>query len=292
MSNGSRTVPVAPLSVALLSWTLLWTSLRTLLRTSLPILLLASLLAGCGSSPFEPSDGPPARRIDPGSLRDAVPRKDPITRAGNTSPYTVLGKTYWVMTNPAGYNERGVASWYGSKFHGRPTANGEPYSLYEMTAAHRSLPIPCYVRVTNLENGKATIVRVNDRGPFHSERIIDLSYAAAVKLGFAEKGTALVEISLVDVDNGAAVADTSGAIQQTGSRHFLQAGAFQSRQSADDLRNRLASVTEHPVRVDTVTGPSTLYRVRIGPLPTRNAAEQLRGQLLAGPLREAQVISE
>lgn len=270
--------------------------LRTVLAA--PLLLILLLLAGCGSSPFEPSDGPPAKRLDPNSIRDAVPRKDPITRAGNTSPYTVLGKTYQVMSNPAGYNQRGVASWYGSKFHGRPTANGEPYSLYEMTAAHRSLPIPCYVRVTNLENGKTTIVRVNDRGPFHQERIIDLSYAAAVKLGFAEKGTALVEISLIDVDNGSAVAsvaDTSGSGASGftgGGRHFLQAGAFQSRQLADDLRSRLASVTEHPVRIDTVSGPSTLYRVRIGPLPTRSAAEQLRGQLLAGQLAEAQIISE
>lgn len=251
------------------------------------------LLAGCGSSPFEASDGPPSTQLDPRSIKDAVPRRDPITRAGNTSPYTVLGKTYQVMKNPAGYRARGVASWYGSKFHGRPTANGEPYSLYEMTAAHRSLPIPCYVRVTNLENGRSTIVRVNDRGPFHSERIIDLSYAAAVKLGYAQKGTALVEIALIDVDNGAVAVDSRGTVEAVEhTRHFLQAGAFQNQQSAVALRSRLAAATDHPVRVDTVPGYPVIYRVRIGPLSSRYAAEQLRGQLLNEHLAEAQVISE
>ena len=255
-------------------------------------LAMLGLLAGCGSSPFEQQDGPPSVQLDPRTIKDAVPRRDPITRAGNTSPYTVLGKTYQVMKDPTGYRARGVASWYGSKFHGRPTANGEPYSLYGMTAAHRSLPIPCYVRVTNLENGKSTIVRVNDRGPFHSERIIDLSYAAAVKLGYANKGTALVEIALIDVDNGSVAAAIEPAGTIGSERHFLQAGAFQNQHSANRLRDRLTAVTKHPVRIDTVPGYPVIYRVRIGPLSSRYAAEQLRGQLLGEHLAEAQVISE
>lgn len=260
--------------------------------------VVLALLAGCSSAPFEPADSAPRKRLNPDRIQDAVPRRDPITRAGNTSPYTVLGKTYRVMTDPSGYRERGVASWYGKKFHGRPTANGEIYSVYAMTAAHRSLPIPCYVEVTNLENGRRTVVRVNDRGPFHAERIIDLSYAAAVKLGFAEKGTALVEISLIDMDNGPLVTARPSTGQALGpslaanDRHYLQAGAFQSHQLADQLRNRLSGATEHPVHIETVPGSPPLYRVRIGPLTSRHQAEQLRGRLLAEQVAEAQIISE
>lgn len=251
-------------------------------------LWLTLLLAGCGGTPFEPQDSAPDNELDPALIKDAVPRREVITRAGNKSPYTVLGKTYRVMDDPRGYRQRGIASWYGSKFHGRPTANGERYNLYAMTAAHRSLPIPCYVRVTNLENGKSTVVRVNDRGPFHHERVIDLSYAAAVKLGFARKGTALVEIALIDVDNEPA----RGVAVNSGGRHFLQAGAFQSRQLADSLQRRLSVAVQHPVTVEAADTQPVMYRVRIGPLANRDTAEQLRRRLLSEHLAEAQIISE
>lgn len=176
----------------------------------------ASLLAGCGSAPGR-RDGAPSRRLDPDNIEDAVPRKDPITRAGNKNPYTVLGKTYRILPSSKGYRARGVASWYGTKFHGENTANGERYDLYEMTAAHCTLPIPTYVLVTNLENGRQCVVRVNDRGPFESSRLIDLSYAAATKLGYVDKGTAQVEVAAIDPDDWPprAIAQTNSGRQTT-----------------------------------------------------------------------------
>ena len=138
-----------------------------------------------------PDDG---RILDPDNIPDAVPKLEPRTAAGNKTPYTVLGETYQVMPESNGYTAVGKASWYGKKFHGYKTSNGEIYDMYKMSAAHRNLPIPSYVRVTNLTNDRTAIVRVNDRGPFHSERIMDLSYAAAVKLDIVRNGTARVRI--------------------------------------------------------------------------------------------------
>ncbi|MGB5098829.1 MAG: septal ring lytic transglycosylase RlpA family protein, partial [Porticoccaceae bacterium] len=174
-----------------------------MLRVNLLAALLAVLLlAGCFGSrgPGGASagrDGPPGREAD-GDYPDVTPRSEAITGAGNKNPYTVLGKTYHLLPTAAGYREKGVASWYGTKFHGRATSNGEPYDMFAMTAAHKTLPIPAYVRVTNLENGRSAIVRVNDRGPFHDDRIIDLSYAAAKKLGVFDQGTARVEVVAID----------------------------------------------------------------------------------------------
>jgi rare lipoprotein A len=165
----------------------------------LALVVSTGLLSGCGGAGRK--DGAPARRLDPDSIKDAVPRRDPITRAGNKNPYTVLGQTYRILPSSKGYRARGVASWYGTKFHGENTANGERYDIYEMTAAHCTLPIPTYVLVTNLENGRQCIVRVNDRGPFVSDRLIDLSYAAATKLGYLGKGTAPVEVVAIDPDD-------------------------------------------------------------------------------------------
>ncbi len=172
---------------------------RALAYGVLLALLSTLLLNGCGL--FSRSDSAPTRKLDPNRIDDAVPRRDPITRAGNKNPYTVLGKTYRILPTAKGYSARGTASWYGTKFDGESTANGERYDLYGMTAAHCTLPIPTYVQVTNLENGKRCIVRVNDRGPFVDSRLIDLSYAAATKLGYAHKGTALVEVTAIDMDN-------------------------------------------------------------------------------------------
>ena len=160
------------------------------------VTVLGLLLSAC--SPFVHKDGAPAVSIDPNSVKDAIPRHDVVTRAGNKNPYTVFGKTYHLLPTAQGYREEGIASWYGTKFHGRPTANGEPYSLYGMTAAHKTLPIPCYARVTNLRNKKSIIVRINDRGPFKKGRIIDLSYAAAVKLGIVKSGTQKVFVEAIN----------------------------------------------------------------------------------------------
>ena len=164
--------------------------------------LLAALLVlgACGSNIR--GDGAPSS----GSLRipdlpdDPVPRPEPLSRYGNGPDYEVFGKRYTVMPTSANYQERGVASWYGKKFHGRLTSNREPYDMYEMTAAHKSLPLPTYVRVRNLENNKSVIVRVNDRGPFVHNRIIDLSYAAAMKLDMIRDGTSLVEVTAISFD--------------------------------------------------------------------------------------------
>ncbi|MET0380117.1 MAG: septal ring lytic transglycosylase RlpA family protein [Spongiibacteraceae bacterium] len=272
--------------------------------------VLLILLAGC-SGPGR-RDGVPSGRLDPDTIPDAQPRHEPITRAGNKNPYTVLGKTYRLLPTSKGYRARGTASWYGSKFHGASTANGETYDAMAMTAAHTTLPIPCYVQVTNLENGRRVIVRVNDRGPFVDNRIIDLSYAAATKLGYVNKGIALVEVTAIDVDNwppSRAAADMPAPLfapapsSNTGiearsavpaasdERHYVQAGAFSSERAASELRRQLARSTGQPVEVMPSTAPP-LYRVRVGPFASRDLAEQVRRDLAAGAARDARVISE
>jgi rare lipoprotein A len=268
-------------------------------------LAAALLLAGCGG--ISRHDGTPSRTLNADAIADAVPRRDPITSAGNKSPYTVLGKTYRVLPSAKGYRARGIASWYGTKFHGQSTANGERYDVYAMTAAHCTLPIPTYVQVTNLENGRKAIVRVNDRGPFVNDRLIDLSYAAAVKLGYAHKGTALVEVEAIDVDNWPpkkAVVEappvlqpprqsqpvSSNAVSAIG-HYYVQVGAFQVAQSAESLRQQVAGLTRYPVVVQTSAAP-VWYRVRVGPLLSRAEAELLRGQLLASAVEAARIVEE
>ncbi len=167
-----------------------------LFRALIPTALLV-VIGGCGSPGLR--DSGPNRPFDPDSVAEIEPRIEPRSRNGNPPSYRTLGKTYRVLKSSAGFRQRGAASWYGSKFHGRKTSNGERYDMYAISAAHNTLPIPTYLRVTNLANGRSLIVRVNDRGPFHSNRIIDLSYAAAAKLGYADKGTTQVEIRAIDV---------------------------------------------------------------------------------------------
>jgi len=162
------------------------------LREALAAVLVAALFAGCSTQVER--DGPPP---DPARASEApavVPKAEPRSRYGNPASYEVLGRRYYTLTSSEGFVERGVASWYGKKFHGRRTSSGEPYDMYKMTAAHKRLPLPTYVEVTNLDNGRKAIVKVNDRGPFHGNRIIDLSYAAALKLGIADAGTGFVEV--------------------------------------------------------------------------------------------------
>ena len=249
------------------------------LRQGFTVAVLAVLLGACSGS--EPrvaweNDGAPAVRLDPSQVRDAVPRPDPILDAGNTSPYTVNGVDYRVMTTAAGYREEGTASWYGTKFHGNKTANGEIYDVYLPSAAHRSLPIPSYVRVTNLDNARSIVVRVNDRGPFHAERVIDLSYAAAVKLGMIQHGTAPVRVEALDV---AGVDDRRGV--QAGDYRYLQLGAFSSADSALDLRNAVAALVSVPVTVTPVdVNGRRLSRVRVGPVRDGRELLRLQEQLL------------
>ncbi len=261
--------------------------------------LLAAVLAGCQSSGsvFEQKDGAPQHQVSAHHIADAVPRKDAITRAGNKNPYTVLGKTYHLLPTGTGYRQEGVASWYGTKFQGRPTANGEPYNLYGMTAAHRTLPIPAYVRVTNLDNNRTAIVRVNDRGPFHDQRIIDLSYAAAIKLGYADKGTARVLVEVIEPDTAPTPSSPSPILASTSTsvmppvsaavvapatvgRYFLQVAAFKDLALANKLRAELLASTEHAVAIKP-SQPAGFYRVQLGPMATLELAQKVSQKLVA-----------
>lgn len=220
-------------------------------------------------------DFAPLKAISPDEVSDAIPRADPILAVGNMSPYVVDGVTYEVLEDYRSYREQGIASWYGAKFTGHETSNGEFYDVYLPSAAHKSLPIPSYARVTNLENGKSIVVRVNDRGPFHSDRIMDLSYAAAVKLGYMEKGTARVEIEVLDV---AGVEDLRK--DAYGMYRFLQLGAFGKETTARTLMQELQVLLPAPVFIVPVeTGGTLLYRVRVGPVDNSNQLLALQQQL-------------
>ena len=229
-------------------------------------------------------DAAPLRHIGPEDVSDAVPRADPILAVGNSSPYTVNGQTYEILEDYLDYRERGTASWYGSKFHGHETSNGEIFDLYAASAAHKTLPIPSYARVTNLDNGRSVVVRVNDRGPFHGDRLIDLSYAAAVKLGYMEKGTARVEVAVLDI---AGVDDRRDA--PGGEYRYLQLGAFGSAASAQRLQAELQAFVQPPVSVSEVeSGGRTLYRVRVGPVDGADELALVQQQLRDGGYPEGQ----
>jgi len=246
------------------------------------ILLLILLLNTAACSFSGPRDGAPRKNIDVSNIPDATPKVEPITAAGNPSRYTVLGKTYTVMDDADGYVERGLASWYGTKFHGRKTSNGETYSMYAMTAAHKSLPIPTYVQVINLKNGREVIVRVNDRGPFHANRIIDLSYVAAKKLGIVGHGTGFVEVRSIDPRtwNKREARDKSAASSapvklSSSDSLFIQAGAFSSRHNATQLQQSLHELFPHRTVSLAFNDADNLYRVRIGPIPTVDEADKI-----------------
>lgn len=273
------------------------------------LLLVCLLLGGCisgGGSGGQHSDadGPPLGPYgNLAALPDAVPRYEPRSPRGNPDSYIVFGKTYRVMASASGYDQTGYASWYGRKFHGRDTSSGEPFNMYALSAAHRSLPIPCYVEVTNLENNRRTVLRVNDRGPFHSDRILDLSYAAAVKLGFHEQGTAKVRVRVVGPQATVASSGASptlpvpastpvmvGTQTPTAGQWFLQAGAFRQRDGALTLRQQLVTLSAVPTF--TVQVPADgLYRVRIGPFDSRPEAERAQQILAAARYPGAVILS-
>jgi rare lipoprotein A len=254
---------------------------------------LVVLLSACGRDRVRPEvppsgpgrDGAPVGQIDVSRIPEPVPRAEPRARYGNHSPYTVLGRTYRVMDSAKGYRERGVASWYGTKFHGKLTSTREPYDMLAFTAAHKTLPLPTYVRVTNLDNGQSLIVRVNDRGPFHPGRIIDLSYAAAIRLGIAAKGTGLVEVEALDPEHPEAA---PAPRPQTATPHplYVQAGSFASRDNALRLRQRLEAAGFDDLFLDRVlTRGELFHRVRIGPLDSVEAADALIERLAAIGIR-------
>jgi rare lipoprotein A len=244
--------------------------------------LVAALLALGACSGSEPrvaweGDGAPVVPLQAEDVADAVPRPDPILRAGNTSPYEIDGVQYTVLDSAAGYAESGIASWYGTKFHGRRTANGEVYDLYLATAAHRSLPIPSYVRVTNTGNGRSVVVRVNDRGPFHPDRLIDLSYAAATKLGFVNEGTARVRVETIEL----AGVDDRRAFD-SGEYRYLQLGAFENESAAQHLQQDVAGLVTAPVQITPVdVGGRRLSRVRVGPIADGDQLRAVQSMLIS-----------
>ena len=220
-------------------------------------------------------DSAPLRPISQDEVFDAIPQADPILRFGNVSPYVIDVVTYNVLEDYRDYREQGTASWYGAKFSGHKTSNGELYDLYQPSAAHKTLPIPSYARVTNLENGKSIVVRVNDRGPFHSDRIIDLSYAAAVKLGYMEQGTAQVEVEVMEV---VGVEDRRDPLY--GNYRYLQLGAFGREASAQTLVEALKPLLTAEVFVSVVESDGTLlYRVRVGPVDDKSHLLAVQQQL-------------
>jgi rare lipoprotein A len=256
-------------------------------------LVLALVLASCTMPVWEEADGVPDRPIEASQVQEPVPRPDPILAAGNTSPYVVYDQEYRVLASAAGYRERGRASWYGLKFHGRATANGEVYDAYAATAAHRSLPIPCYVRVTNLDNGLSMVVRVNDRGPFHPGRIIDLSYGAAVKLGFAEHGTAAVEVVALSIEG---VVDRRGEVRASlpiAPYRYVQVGSFSDGGAARNLSLQLQQQLQAPVIVaQSQLGDITWHRVRVGPIADQRRLSGLQQRLAQMGYENARMMPE
>ncbi|WP_293644943.1 septal ring lytic transglycosylase RlpA family protein [Thiolapillus sp.] len=244
------------------------------------LLVLLLLLAGCSTRTMEyPNDDyGPARPVDVSHVPDAVPRDEPYSKYGNPSSYTVRGRTYHVLDTGEGYREKGLASWYGLKFHGRRTSSGEAYDMYAMTAAHKTLPLPTWVRVTNLDNGSSVVVKVNDRGPFHSGRIIDLSYAAASRLGVLGKGTAPVEVVALQVEKPATVAAKAADARQF--PLWVQAGAFASEANARLLLHRLEGLSGLQGRIRPLEQLSgRIYRVWLGPVSSEWQLQQLTKKL-------------
>lgn len=282
---------------------------------------LACLLPGCALQP--PRDGAPAGAPGAADIADAVPVALPRSRYGNPEHYEVFGKRYHVLPSAEGYEQTGIASWYGTKFHGRRTSSGETYDMYAMTAAHKTLPLPSFVEVVNLENGRRAVLKVNDRGPFHGERLIDLSYAAARKLGVYPAGTAEVRVralapgehrqgpaappvtaalpppsvSEYDLPGARAPGQLSlpAEILQTAGApvlFYLQVGAFSARDNAQRLRDRLNAALGVPgVRISTAPGDvGALYKVQVGPLSDVADADLLVARLAGLGIHEHQVV--
>jgi len=269
------------------------------------------LLAGCSGRPAIRDSGP-AHSMDTAHMAEPTPQPVTPSRYGNPASYVVFGRRYHVLPDADGYRKEGIASWYGEKFHGRRTSSGEPYDMYQFTAAHKTLPLPTYARVTNLRNGQSVVVRINDRGPFHDNRLIDLSYAAASRLGIVETGTGEVvvealsgeeEISPVpepprraaevprvqttaaapvpQVGRPEPLATEPAPLPTAGRGLYLQLGAFASRENAEQLRARLLLERESPLPVliqRTAGAESAVYRVRLGPLASREEADRLAAQ--------------
>jgi rare lipoprotein A len=238
--------------------------------SSLLVGALSIAITGCFSPAPRPSPPEPTPVAEtpppPDTVPEVVPHAEPRSRSGNPPFYEVFGKRYYVLSSSVGYVERGVASWYGPGFHKVRTSTGETYDMYGMTAAHKTLPLPAYVSVTNLQNGRSIVVRVNDRGPFVGNRIIDLSYTAASKLDMLRNGTAMVEVRSIDAPTPAT--ETPTPAPAVNAALFVQAGAFSDPANAERLAEKLRGGSYGKVFVrDNEIAGRRMYRVRIGPVP-------------------------
>lgn len=327
------------------------TSRRWLLAAVVPM-LLAGCAGGGGQAPSEPGkaasspaaastggggryamtgDAYPMDPPDISRIADAVPRVEAPSRGGNRPTYEVWGKTYRVLPDARGYVRQGTASWYGEKFHGYATSNGEIYDMYKMSAAHRSLPLPSYVRVTNQDNGRSAIVRVNDRGPFHNDREIDLSYAAAARLDILDRGTGRVKVEAIDVEqwlaenggssggsasNGAASASVAPparpAVSQLASAPAPQAvtaanvSAASGRPadgspiflqiaalgSAESAQALQARLQAELSRPVRIAASPGVHRVQVGPLASADQVEPVRGELRRAGFEQSFVVND
>ena len=277
------------------------------------MLIVCIFLAACSGNkqkpakpkvPYNPNDGRyshdkdfgPGEDVDLSHVPDAVPRYETRTIAGNKNPYTVLGNTYHLIKDESAYRERGYASWYGNKFNGHNTSNGERYDMYAMTGAHKTLPIPSYVRVTNLDNGKSVVVRINDRGPFHKGRIIDLSYAAAQRIGIHKTGTGRVEVEIALPGDAAPIprrADNNplkNVEPALPAGTYLQVGAFSQKESAQHFSASIGTKLTYPVQINSAAQPETVHRVRVGPFKDAKSLQDARDQLARIKIFQAHVV--
>ncbi len=232
---------------------------------------LSLLFPLCGLADFdEIQDGPPLYSIDANKISDAIPKPLPLCSTGNPDSYDVNGKRYYVLKTNKNYVAQGTASWYGTKFHGKRTSCGEPYDMFAMTAASPVLPIPSFARVTNLKTGKQVIVKVNDRGPFHNGRVMDLSYAAAKKLEMLGRGTTQVKVEAIDTGVSLQLASTANPL-------YFQVATFQESRNANQLAHKLKAKLTNMVAVDSINQTNRVfYRVLVGPLLSAEQTEKIR----------------
>ncbi len=268
-----------------------------------PALALLMTLAACSSTPRRAAPPPPTPRPAVSVVPDAIPRSEARSAHGNPPFYDVNGHRYQVLASAAGYLERGVASWYGPDFHGHNTSSGEPYDMYAMTAAHRTLPLPCYARITNLGNGRSVVVRINDRGPFVSNRIVDLSYTAAQRLDIVRTGTALVELQTVGpaTDPGARASalplPTPTPVPASAPASlptlYIQVGAYAEAGNAQRVAEHLqAAGIDSSLSLASTAGGRTLRRVRVGPIASVEQFDSLAARLATLGYPDARLASE
>jgi rare lipoprotein A len=263
---------------------------------------IISCFTACSTrGPLEPVDDAPLNPRNVSGIPNAVPKHEPLSRYGNPVSYVVYGKRYHTLPSSKGYREVGLASWYGTKFHGKRTSSGEPYDLYGMTAAHKTLPLPTYVEVTNLRNDRSVVVKVNDRGPFHDDRLIDLSYTAAVKLDIVGHGTGQVEVEAIDPGTPATAAKAAAVAapiapaqsgQQENTDVYLQVGAFSNRENAERLQRKIQDGDIGAVRIVEAPGDNgTFYKVQVGPLSGTTELDRTARSLESLGINESHSIS-